>query len=208
MKLFKKIGTAVAILLSVCGKCYAGGTSNVAPGAACSRLATLNASNSTSLSYTNLSASFTRYRFIFRAVKPATDNVTLNLNFSSNGGSSYLTDANYNYGGNYEANNINAGGTGQAVTAIPINFPGSSGVANNYSGGLSGEMDLFNAASSTTWPSLRMSLVWLRTGKDFWYFATGGGSYSPSTVVSVNAVRFMYSSGSITSGAIDVYGCP
>lgn len=163
------------------------------------------ASNSTTIDFTGLdNSAFQTYIFRLKNVVPITDATSLWCRFSTDGGSSYAAGAlDYIYSGDWVdsagggANNINSTGAAQ-IQLSPTNLMGNS-TGEHYS--LSIE---FPNPSSSLSKSIH---------------GTGGGySSTPRSVTTrvsgtyvgsasgVNAIRFLMSSGNISSGIFECIG--
>jgi hypothetical protein len=162
------------------------------------------ASTSATLDFTTfIGSTYDDYIFRFINVLPATTNTALWMRMSTNGGSTYDAGANYinaTWRWHSGLGSATAGGAGNSA----IVCAGADGVSNSSTwGGLTGEMTLYNPGSASykraggyvghadgTTAVLEEAMV--------------GGMYQISTAV--NAIRFLMSSGNITSGTIRVYG--
>lgn len=165
-------------------------------------LATLTASGSATLDdTTHITSTYDAYRFILEDVLPATDGVNLLMRFSTNAGSSWISTG-------YE----NADG-GSITNGILLNGPEIEGtnlnnvrvICNdaNYAGA-SGELLLTNPNSSKYKKAIG-NFTYFTNATNMMARAFSGGVYSGATTA-INGVRFMMSSGNITSGKIRIYG--
>lgn len=167
-------------------------------------LATLTAGNSATLDFTvGDTSKYLGYEVYFEDLIPATDAVLMWVRTSTNGGSSWRTTSYM-----YHTQNIDMGtpsiaeNPGSAsASAMVMSRPAVSGIdsaGGRYTGTL--------VAHCT--PNL--CYVWCDTT----YLDSAGtlrlheqcGGYSPDG--NVNGLRFMFSSGNITSGIIRIYGIP
>lgn len=167
-------------------------------------LASKTAAASSNLSFTEFNnAVYRYYEFVFEAIKPATDAVSLRVRFSTDGGATYDaggTDYDYAYVGR------SAGGTalaGDSAAAGAIEL--SDATVGNAGGdqGVSGKITVYHAGTA----SLRT-----RIGGQLSFDNTSGHC----NLINVeglrdanqdtDAMRFLFSSGDITSGTIRMYG--
>lgn len=147
-------------------------------------------SGASSADFTNLGS----YAIIMAEyyVTPGTNTDALQLLVSTNGGSSYLGSGNYNAGINYYADNSTTLNNINTTSYFPIGGP-CVNVSNT-----SGYFNL-NSLSGTT----------QIYGQSVWNDSTLGqfaiSQYAGSSVTGVNALRFKYSTGTM-SGQITLYG--
>ncbi len=152
----------------------------------------LTASNSTALDFD--SADFDDYdviEFRLEAVLPATDGANLTARMSTDGGSTYISSNDYNHAGNQAtsgAANAAYGGTAQTGWVIVPAVDNAAGgiygtIRAQRTGHLEWQVQFFNT-----------SAVLVSAVGNGWRTAT------------FNAMRFLMSSGNITSGTIRAYG--
>lgn len=164
-------------------------------------LQTQTASGSATLDFTGfVSGTYTNYLFILQNIVPATNNVDLWMRVSTDGGSTWKAGASdYNSTLFAFAATGQAGGGGTNDRMMVRNTGEMSNTSSR--GGVSGEVFLFNPASS----SIEKRIV-----GHFSYWTTQSvgsemrGQYLASTAV--DGFRFLFSSGNIASGTIRVYG--
>jgi len=153
------------------------------------------ASSSASLDFAGLTG-FTDYKLIMENLLPATDVVSIGFRCSTNNGSSYDSSAIYY-----------AGGERAYTTGV---YDGSAGNTRLYmmssignaGHGYSGELTVFNPASSSHKIFTELSAALLSDGNMWAHF--GGGRYASGSVV--NGINVAFSSGNIASGTVRVYG--
>lgn len=161
-------------------------------------LSTATASSSASLNFTSLiSSTYANYTFTLEKILPATNATALYLQTSTTNGASWDTTSVY-----ITSNGTNTA-TGPAVVASNI----SNSVSNTYGAmGVGGTMVIRNAAA----PSSTSPLFIYRDSTFYVADAAGLSGSTPTLLVYraavVNAVRFILSSGNITSGTIRMYG--
>ena len=159
-------------------------------------ISTLTASTSATLDFTATNSTiYAGYRFIIEDYLAATDATDLHMRVSTDGGSSYQAGTGYSYGfiGATSAPGTgNAGGTGASAAKMLnslSNVAGTSGVIDVIIGGRTRMVGVLHGYQSA---GVFVTVV-------------TGGEWNSS---GVNAVRFLQSSGNITSGTIRVYGIP
>ena len=155
---------------------------------------TQTANNSATINFTTgITSTYTNYVFVLSNVVPVTNNTGLTMVVSVNGGSSYIStnyqagDILFSYNSTTPANNT--------TTAVMII---TGGIANSDPG-LSGTFWLSNITTAKPpvaywntmqWNGVRMSL---------------GASYN-NTTSGVNAFRWAFGSGNISTGNFSLYG--
>jgi hypothetical protein len=164
-------------------------------------IASATASNSASVDFTSgINSAYDEYIVTFANVLPATDNVDLWLRTSTNGGSSFDSAA-----GSYQyvsqglvapttVSNIGSSGDTKCVL--------SSGVGNAAGAGVSGRLTLYqpSAATQVRFTALASAV----TAANLLRLDTSSGHRH--TAADVDALRFLFSSGNIASGAFHLYG--
>ena len=173
---------------------------------------TLTASSSATLSFVDgadsvvLDSTYPIYKFEFINMHPATDQVNLTFNFSTDGGSNYnvaKTSATFNAiqdeGGSTTELGYNGYGLAQGTGFQSI----TRDIGADADQGLSGSMSLFNPAS-TTFVKHFIANVNLANRADYTVnmFSSGYGN----TTSAVDAIQFKMSSGDIDDGKIKLYG--
>lgn len=166
-------------------------------------LGSATASTSATLDFTSLiTSTYDFYVFEFEDIRPATSSTNFLIRTSSNNGSSYDSGAsNYTYAGNLTIatpTNTAIGSTG--ATSLQI----ATSIANTAAGALSGTLKLYNPLGTVSNKNITSQIS----------FIDGSGAGQASQTMSgqrastsaVNAVRFLMTSGNITSGVIKMYG--
>lgn len=163
------------------------------------KISTATASSSSSLTFTGLSSTYKAYCFICTNITPASDNVSLYLRTSTDGGSTYDSGAsNYQYA-NFFFQPSNSGTEGSGGdTKISL----ASGVGSNTDEKWSGV--LWVTGHDAAFPA---RFVWQGSSQDQGDTSTGrfGHGYR-NTTADIDAVQFSMSSGNIASGSITLYG--
>lgn len=163
------------------------------------------ASSSATLDFTTaISSTYETYKIEFVDLLPANNNVNLLMRVGTGGGPTYDSGANYAW---FENTHRNGGGdTNQGATsgATSMQLAGDGvGVSNSANFGVSGSITFANPNSA---------IYKKHWGQMWWYYDTGAdpvlnivmGTYRSTTAVT--ALRFLMSSGNISSGTIRVYG--
>jgi hypothetical protein len=162
------------------------------------------ANNSATLDFTSwYSSTYDEYMIEFVNIVPSTNNVGAALRCSTDGGSSYDAASNYTA----ELFYMYSGGTGQdgnnSGSAAAMYVAGSVGNDANY--GMSGSIKLFSP-NSNKYKMIAGHTTFSHQSLGFPFMEVLSGSYKSASVV--NAFRFLFSSGNITSGTIRIYGVP
>jgi len=178
-------------------------------------ISTAIASNSSSISFTDLTSTYSRYEVDFDNIIPTTNGAGLIMQFSIDNGVTYINSLYESDGLYHEA----GAGTGFVDTAnnatrfTLVGFDASSnrGISNSSTkGGLSGSIQIFNP-TSTTQHKVLGDVVYPINGADyiakFYVFGRQFGT------TAVNAIRFKMSTansdvdnGTIASGTFKLYG--
>lgn len=157
------------------------------------RLATATASNSATIDFTGLTSAYAAYLVVWAHVAPATDGAALCLRTSTDGGSTYDSGA-----GNYAYYNLNDADSASA-TEIRIQPSGTGNAANEHT---SGVMYINNPSAAQY-----CTIIWEDANRDSaGTFTSNQGAGQRLAAADVDAIRFLFSSGNIASGRIDLYG--
>lgn len=166
-------------------------------------LSTLTASTSASLQdTTNITSAYDLYMIVFEDLMLTAGEQALGLQFSTNGGSSWLTSG--YIGAVLRSINSTDGHASRAMATSYINVGGvnESGLGWTSSGGLSGSFFLSNPNSA------KPKRVWgqwtLIDSNNYLQMSTAGGQNSSTSVV--NALKFLPTGSTIASGKIRIYG--
>jgi hypothetical protein len=159
------------------------------------------ASGSATLDFTTfISASYDEYLFEFDHVIPATDGVALWMRMGTGGGPTFDTGANYSWEAQVWSAATAAFGGSTGDTKLSLSF--TTHVSNSANWGICGKLRLFDPGSA----------IYKQVEGNFHFYANDpvrasvgiGGAYESATAVT--AIRFLFSSGTIASGTIRVYG--
>jgi hypothetical protein len=159
------------------------------------------ASSSADLEFTTgITSTYDDYIVRLINVNPATTSTTLEMQVSTNSGSTWVADGNY-YGAVLGYDN---GGAAQSYHPAAINFYQLTPTTDTSTGfdGISGDIDVTNPGSA----SLRKSITFNITMPASASFIRFAGSAVWTGTTAVNAVRFLFSSGNVASGTIRMYG--
>jgi len=161
------------------------------------KLATITASNSASISFTSLiNSNFSTYLIKGITIVPGTNVTNLNMVFSTNNGSSYLS-SNYKYAYILGAASNGLGGS-DSTSSILVNDT-TSNSASSY---MNFDCFLFDMNSSSVCPKSMCQGTNLASTTGEWTFISGMNT----TTTPVNAVQMSMSSGNIASGTFILYG--
>lgn len=168
------------------------------------KLGSTTASVSATVDFTaSLGATYKRVICVYDSVLPATDNTFLHLRVSTDGGSTYKSTNEYNYAGHFFS--FTAGSVAAITGFLQAQYVISAGDGlDNASGYLGGIVELEMQNSNVSFFHVRSSSCWRDdTGAIF-----VGNSMSGMIVpgANINGIRFLMSSGNITSGVFTVYG--
>lgn len=162
-------------------------------------ITTTSASASGSIAFTSgINANYSTYLVRIRNALPASNAVNLLLTFSTDGGSTYLS-TNYKYARlESDSNGENfVGGNAQASVILATNMRSTSQSIN-------ADIMLFDLNSSTISPRIYGITSYWRS--DAGSFGTNFGGGMNTTTTAVNAIKFAFSAGNITSGTFTLYG--
>jgi hypothetical protein len=166
------------------------------------------ASSSAELDFTTaITSTYDEYMIEVLHLVPATNGVSIGLQFSTDGGSTYDSTS-----GHYASQAwrwiASAAGAGGSTSTTGIGIDGGGGVdsvSNAASqGGLSGTYRLFDPGSSSIYKHLVGSTTFYNSGSAQYDAAALGGQYLQTTAV--NAFRIYATSGNLASGTVRVYG--
>jgi hypothetical protein len=170
------------------------------------------ASNSASISFTSgLDSTYKAYKFVFSSIHPRTDNVGLQFNMSTDGGSNYnVTKTTTSFGAYHNEGDTEAVLTYNPLTDLaqstsfqPLTFYQT--MSNDADSQVSGTLTLFNP-SSTTYVKHFISRVEAMHQDSAPRYAVDSyiAGYG-NTTSAVNAIQFKMSSGNM-DGTIYLYG--
>lgn len=164
------------------------------PAAGMNKIKTLTASSSASLAFTSaeITATYTSYYILFNNILPQTGSTTFNMDWSVNNGSGYL-NSNFQSGSNHHGWNSTTYTNTSSTSTCPITGSNSSTTIP-----MSGYILICAVGTST---------LTNYVGHVFESFNTSYDNFGGQGVgVSVNNIKFSFSSGAIASGTITLYG--
>lgn len=158
------------------------------------------ASGSASIAFTGLSATYYAYKIIITSVVPATNAQRLNATLSSDNGSTYFS-ANYSYAMLGRTNGGTAL-TNASSSAATIQLSASSGIPNTANTANHFEITLFNPSVTALYNGFNVIGRYNDAGSRcvMW----GEGSYALSSAI--NAIKFTFASGNISTGVFTLFG--
>ena len=164
-------------------------------------LATATASADATVDFTGLSSTYAAYMVIYAHVAPATDAVLLNLRTSTDGGATYDAGASDYSWVSFVTSTAPA--TGQIVDGADAQITiGANSLGNAANETNSGCVWLFNLSSANYG-----TVYYESSGRDSLGRLVGVyGTGQRLSAANVDAIRFMFSSGDITSGEFRLYG--
>lgn len=164
-------------------------------------LATQTASSSANISFTSsIDSTYRTYVIIGTHVVPATDGADLNLDLSTDGGSSYLS-TNYQYHRSSYQSGVSTY-TGAASTSAII-LPMIASVGSDTGEGCDFTLTLNNPSGTGQRQRLHSQNSYTDTSGNINGGQLDGGN---TTTSAVDAVRFAFSSGNIESGVFKLFG--
>lgn len=164
-------------------------------------ISTATASSSPTIDFTGLSTTYFYYSIIIDMVIPATDGASLYMLTSSNNGSSYDNSAgNYWYAVQFLSASTGVSSPINSASADLINISGQLGNDTNEHGDFI--IDAINPAGTSITSFSWRTVKWTASGDKF-HVSGSGERISAATV---NALRFIMSSGNIASGTFKLYG--
>jgi hypothetical protein len=173
-------------------------------------LASATASNSASIDFTSgIDSTYDEYVILFNNVVPATNGAQLYMRVSTNNGSSWESGGT-DYG--YTSTGLNSVGTAVSIAsngAAWMQIAGTStadfGLGNAAGRSSRGRVEISLPSSSSINKKLGWKTGWSSEGgTNYLYTLSGEGEYRATTAI--NGIRFLMSSGNITSGSFYLYG--
>ena len=195
----QQAGTGTSGQLYLSGGASALGTwTNNATATAMQKISSQTASNSATIDFTGLTSSYFAYKIIISAVVPVSSAVLL-MRFSNDNGSTFFAGAT-DYG--YAIETLNTSGTLTAINstgATSINLTGTLGNTASQSNNF--DITILNPVNS------------IQYNGGYWTASSVTGSVisiwgagATTQTISVNAIRFLMSTGNISSGVFTLYG--
>jgi hypothetical protein len=154
-------------------------------------------------------SAYKNYKVVLTELIPNNNGVTLQLRFRSSTGAQvdgafYRT---FNMSG--EVYSAGAGpayrSDWNATSSEIIGGGGNPGWTIGY-GGVNGEMNFYDPLSTATWPKFTGTTGFTRDDQANYIISTFGGTYANNSSVANRGFQFAWSSGTLKSGIITVYG--
>jgi hypothetical protein len=165
------------------------------------------ASASAQLDFTGfITTDYDAYLFIIKSLVMATNHVNLWMRMGTGGGPTIDTGSNYSLDPFVFRNGgSGGGGGGTGLTKITLDYPNSDSIENGTAAlaGVQGQVTLYDPSNTSLYKQVDGHVDYLDAA-GFRVRNLMRGGYESTTAVT--AIRFMASSGNITSGAIDCYG--
>jgi hypothetical protein len=171
------------------------------------------ASNSASISFTSgLTSTYKAYRFVFVNCHPATDNVGLQFNMSTDAGSNYnVTKTTTSFGAYHNEGDTETALNYQTATDLaqstafqPLTFYQT--ISNDNDSQVSGTLTLFNPSSTTYVKHFINTAESMHQDTAARFSVNSYIAGYGNTTSAVNAIQFKFSSGNIDDGKIYLYG--
>lgn len=161
------------------------------------------ASASATLDFTSfISATYDTYQFEFTNIIGATDAALFYMRMGTGVGPTYDAGTNYHWLG-WLAVASAAGATGASSGANQITLLSAVDTGATLMS-INGTVKLYNPAGAVLWKPVTGQLSYMDNLNNVPGMTTIGGAYRSATAVT--GIRFLMSTGNITSGTIDVYG--
>lgn len=164
-----------------------------------------SASSSTSIDFTSgIDSTYDLYIVDIIYAVPASANTSLNLQTSTNGGSSYDGSSSYSYAYSlYSTNNTREDARSTSAAAILLS---GAELGNDTSEGFCGRVFIYQPSNTTRKKQVSWSGSYITSVGDGGHLATIQGSGLRAATADIDAIRFIMSSGNITSGEFKLYG--
>lgn len=152
---------------------------------------------------TNIDSTFSVYEFLLELINPSDDGITLEVQFSTDGGATWITDASA-YGFAFFANS-GPTGSGTSSTADSGNeaIDLTQSNVDGVEGDVCGSIRMYTPANANSRTRLSYQTAYSRDND---HPAGVAGMGSDRTKRAINAVRFKFSTGNIDSGTITLFG--
>jgi hypothetical protein len=161
-------------------------------------ISTQTASASASISFTTgISSNFNVYVIKIRNAYPATNSKGIEMRWSTNGGSTYLSTS-YQWGMINARSDTLAQDNNNAGTSFTIHFAQENSATKRASG----EIILFNLSDTNV--KTYYSYIGNFQNSGFMGLTTIGGAHSGTTAI--NAIKLQYTTGNITAGQFSLWG--
>ena len=164
-------------------------------------LSVADASASASIDFTGIDDTYDAILFVLTDIRPATNGAHLRMRVGTGAGPSWQTTTYfYHLSASDSSSALYVGGAGSSVAHIAINNAQGNVVNRTHSG----KVMLFGAGDSVSYKKI-IGVGSHTTSAGDAAQASVSGSWAGGTDP-ITAIRFMYSTGNITSGRIAMYG--
>lgn len=162
-----------------------------------------DAATSAVVDFTSIGATYDAYCVVISNVKPVTDDVSLNMRIGTGGGPTYQT-ANYQYIQSIiTSGGAAVGGSSNSAASMLLTVAGGGNGIGNASGENGSFRIYFNNPDASDFMTVRTSGSYKMAGTDL-AAVTVASVYNVAGAIT--AVRFLMSSGNISSGNFKIYG--
>ena len=148
-----------------------------------------------------IDSTYDAYKFIISGARPVTDNQDMNIFFSVDAGSNYLTSNNM-----YVFTSVDTGsgvGSDNSGSAGDIRLSGDN-VGNASDESFNSEIVLYNPSNTTFHKNVSFQSAYFEKNANG-VFAVGMGTNTGS-VAAVTGIKFQFTSGNIAEGSFTMYG--
>lgn len=165
---------------------------------------TQTASNSATINFTGIPATYDQYEVRFTGVLPVTNGSYLVARVGEGATPTWESSLNYTYGGFYSSSNNTSGSlAGVGVSAMFVT--GSLGTSSTTStGGVSGKMTFMGLGSTSIWKQSRSEMV-LINGSGIIVECSVNNVWAGDTNA-ITGLQFFFATGNIASGDFSLYG--
>lgn len=172
-----------------------------AAGSTWTLLSTTTASSSATIDL-SLTSGYNKYRVHIHGLVPVTDDVDLYARFQTAGGAYRSGASDYKFA-SFGRDNTDIGVSSSAAAQIEVNSTSDSGLGSAAGEHFSAVVDISSPRSSSEATLFRADMVFAQASGNLCVLNTAG---SVATAEDNDEVRFLLSSGNISSGTFKVYG--
>lgn len=168
-------------------------------------ISSVTASNVASVAFTSgIDTTYDEYIIKAINVHSANDSVSMRFTLSTDGGSSYITGSSYDW----RCDGANDGGTDETAGAAGgayIQVHGSGALGNAAAEAMDFEVSIMAPSATTNWTKTYSKCIHTEpAGGQSLSQTYGGGQIK--TLTAINAIKFAFSAGDISSGGFYLYG--
>ena len=168
-------------------------------------ISSVTASNAASVAFTSgIDTTYDEYIIKAINVHSANDSVSMRFTLSTDGGSSYITGSSYDW----RCDGANDGGTDETAGAAGgayIQVHGSGALGNAAAEAMDFEVSIMAPSATTNWTKTYSKCIHTEpAGGQSLSQTYGGGQIK--TLTAINAIKFAFSAGDISSGGFYLYG--